>query len=181
MKDHELFLVNMATLSEVFDKQMSDTLLEVYWRILEPFDDSDCISIFKRIVVELKFFPKPAEFVTMLRGNGEDRSINAWMDAIGAVKRFGNYRSVKFADPAIHSVIQAMGGWPQFASMTIDEEKWRQREFERLYQVLADHPRGRHPDYLPGEHEIRNDANGHEIKAQMGLVGFERQNVRLIK
>ena len=67
MKDHKLFLVNMATLSEVFDKQLSDALLEVYWRILEPFDDSDCLSMFKRIVVELKFFPKPAEMVNMLR------------------------------------------------------------------------------------------------------------------
>ena len=112
MKDRKLFLVNMATIGEVFDKQLSDSLLEVYWRILEPFDDSECLTIFKRIVIELKFFPKPAEMVSMLRGTGEERAINAWLEALGAVKRLGNYQSVKFSDPAIHSVSQSMGGWP---------------------------------------------------------------------
>ena len=181
MKDHKLFLVNMATLSEVFDKQLSDALLEVYWRILEPFDDSDCLSMFKRIVVELKFFPKPAEMVNMLRGDTEERSISAWLEALAAVKRFGNYQSVRFADPAIHAVIQAMGGWPRFALMEADEEKWRQKEFERLYRVLAENPRGKHPEYLPGEHEIKNEAMGYDVKPQIGLIGFEREKVRLIK
>ena len=182
MKDRKLFLVNMATIGEVFDKQLSDSLLEVYWRILEPFDDSECLTIFKRIVIELKFFPKPAEMVSMLRGTGEERAINAWLEALGAVKRFGNYQSVKFSDPAIHSVIQSMGGWPQFALMSVAEEKWKQKEFERLYQVLAENPRhGKHPEYLPGEHEIRNEAMGYDVKPQIGLIGFEREKVRLIK
>lgn len=181
MKDHKLFLVNMATLSEVFDKQLSDTLLEVYWRILEPFDDSECMTIFKRIVIELKFFPKPAEFIEMLQGKKEHSATNAWLDVLGTVRRIGCYRSVRFADPIIHSVIQAMGGWPRLADMRVDDEKWKQKEFERLYQVLAENPRnGKHPEYLPGEHEIRNAAMGYDAQPQIARIGFDRE-IKLIK
>lgn len=173
MKDKNAFLMNMATISEVFDKQISDSLLEVYWRILEPFDDSECMAMFKRIVIELKFFPKPAEMINLIRGDAETRAVNAWLEAVHAVKRHGNYVSVKFSDPAIHSVIEAMGGWPQFALMSVNEEKWKQKEFERLYQVLAENPRkGKHPEYLPGEHEIQNEAMGIEYPPQIARIGF---------
>jgi hypothetical protein len=118
--------------------------------------------------------------VNMLRGDTEERSISAWLEALGAVKRFGNYQSVKFSDPAIHSVIQSMGGWPQFALMSVAEEKWKQKEFERLSQVLAENPRhGKHPEYLPGEHEIRNEAMGYDVKPQIARIGFS-EGLKLI-
>lgn len=174
MKDRKLFLLNMATLGEVFDKQISDTLLEIYWRILEPFDDSQCISAFKRAVIELKFFPKPAELIEILQSKKEFAATNAWIDVLNAVRRIGCYRSVRFADPVIHSVVQIMGGWTRFADMTTDDEKWKQREFEKLYTLLSAQD-GRHADYLPGIHESENSNSGWNVEPDIVQIGHTKQ------
>jgi hypothetical protein len=65
---------------------------------------------------------------------------------------------VKFKDPVIHAVIEQMGGWSEMGNMLVDDEKWKQKEFERLYPIME--ARGNHPDYLPGRLEVSNEANG---------------------
>ena len=83
---------------------------------------------------------------------------------MATVKRIGNYQSVQFDDPVIHSTVEAMGGWQQFCSMLTEEEKWKVREFERLYVVISARQSANHPKYLPGTHEIINGAYGREIE-----------------
>ena len=79
-------------------------------------------------------------------------------DCLFRLRLIGNYGSVEFDDPVIHSVIEAMGGWVQFQNVHVNEWKWRRTEFERLYAVkekLKDHP-----TYCPGLFEIQNGARG---------------------
>ena len=181
MNDREKFLKNMALICDINDRKISEPLTDLYWKILEPFTDEECENAFKKIIQTCRFFPKPVDFIEILKGKEEHNATIAWIEVLSAVKSVGDYQSVKFSDPVIHSVLQVMGGWEKLAStMTSDEEKWKQKEFERLYQVME--RRGNHPKYLPGTHEINNttsviaeyeERTGEKFKQEIVEIGFE--------
>lgn len=183
MQDEIKFKEYMSMLCELYDKRMTQLLTNLYWKVLETFTDEQCEGAFKEIIYSSKFFPKPADFIEILRGKKGDQAVEAWITVLNAIKRIGNYESVKFSDPVIHSVLQVMGGWDHLAStLTTDEEKWKQKEFERLYVVME--RRGNHPVYLPGTCEMQNgaqqiaayeDRTGKKWKQEIIEIGFEEQ------
>ncbi len=180
MKNESKFKEYIATLCELHDRTMSKLITDLYWKVLEPFTDEQCEAAFKEIIYSCKFFPKPADFREVLCGKKENKAIGAWLEVLIAVKRIGNYQSVKFSDPAIHSIINAMGGWPQLAGTMEDKDvKWKQKEFERLYEVIAGRG-GKHPDYLPGACEIENFTTGHERELNIVKIRFEENSKKLL-
>jgi len=174
MKNEIKFKEYMTILCELHDRVLSDMMKDLYWKILEPFSDEQCEAAFKEIIYSNRFFPKPADFREILLGKRENKAILAWLEVLGSVARIGNYQSVKFDDPVIHSVIQAMGGWPQLCMMEKNEEKWKQKEFERLYEVISTRE-GEHPEYLPGTHEQENYRLGHDVKPDVVEIGFNNK------
>jgi hypothetical protein len=168
MKDENRFLELMTVLGEIHDRKITRLLLDVYWRVLEPFPNDACIRAFHELIRSAKFFPKPAEFLEHLEARREDRAAVAWLDVVATLKRFGNYQSVRFADSVIHSAIEAMGGWVRFGLMEEKERTWKQKEFERLYQVIAAR-HGSHPPYLAGICEIENAAGGYRVPAAIDV------------
>jgi hypothetical protein len=172
MKDENRFRELMTVLGEIHDRKITRLLLDVYWRVLEPFPDEACIRAFHELIRMAKFFPKPAEFLEHLEARREDRAAAAWLNVVVTLKRFGNYQSVRFPDPVIHSVIEAMGGWVRFGLMEEKERPWKQKEFERFYSILAARG-GSHPPYLAGICEIENAANGYRVPAviDVGVCG----------
>lgn len=178
-QDELKFAELMAVLAEVYDdgRPPSKLKMEVYYRALEQFDIGDIEKAVKGLIYGrvTASFPKPAEIIQEIRGTTSNQATGAWIDVLDTIKRVGHYQSVKFADPVIHSVINVMGGWPRLAGeMLIDDEKWKQREFERLYEVLSKNPRGKHPDYLPGWIEVDNNAKGHQVETEIIKIGYER-------
>jgi hypothetical protein len=193
--DLKKFAVLMATLAEVFDagKEVSKIKMEIYFKSLEKHPIEHISQAISNMINTRVYpsFPKPAEILQEINGRNENRATEAWLEVLEAVKRIGNYQSVKFADPVIHSVVQVMGGWDQLAgSMTLDEEKWKQKEFERLYQVME--RRGDHPAYLPGYCEMQNGAKqiavyeertGEKFKQNIVLIGSDetKQPLRTLR
>lgn len=180
MKNEIKFKEYLATLCELHDRTMSKLLTDLYWKVLGPFTDEQCEKAFKELIYSSKFFPKPVDFIEVLRGKNENRATEAWLIVLESVRRIGNYQSVKFNDPVIHSVVQAMGGWPQLCTMEMAEEKWKQKEFERLYEVILEQE-GKHPDYLPGTHEMENFRTGFEKEQDVVRIGFDRQKIKMIQ
>lgn len=180
MKNEIKFKEYLATLCELHDRTMSKLLTDLYWKVLEPFTDDECEKAFQDIIYSNKFFPKPVDFIEVLRGKKQNVATEAWLITLESVKRIGNYQSVKFADPVIHSVVQAMGGWPQLCMMETVDEKWKQKEFERLYEVIASRE-GKHPDYLPGTTEMENFKTGFEAEKEVVRIGFNKQKIRMIQ
>jgi len=188
MKNEIKFKEYMTMICEMFDKKLSDMMKDLYWKVLEPFTDDQCEKAFKEILYSNKFFPKPADFKEILCGKIKDTATMRWLDAFNAVRRIGHNSSVKFSDPVIHSVINVMGGWAQFCMMTNDEAKWKQKEFERLYEVLSERG-GNHPDYLLGESEMSNtpqmiamyeERTGKKFKNEIIEIGYEDQDTKLL-
>lgn len=188
MKNEVKFKEYMTLLCELHDRVLSDMMKDLYWKILEPFTDEQCEKAFKEIIYSSRFFPKPADFKEVLCGKVKNVATMRWIDVFNAVGRVGHYASVKFADPVIHSVINAMGGWPQLCMMTNDEAKWKQKEFERLYEVISERE-GKHPDYLPGESEMTNtpeqiamykERTGKSFKYEIVKIGFDESKMKLL-
>jgi len=170
----------MMALSEVFDggREPNALKIELYFQALKEFRIEDISGAATAMIRGRVYpsFPKPAEIIQEINGTGEDRSMFAWILVVGAIRRHGSYSSVKFDDPAIHSVIGVMGGWPMLCQTEEDELKWRQKEFDGLYQVLAKQD-GDHPDHLPGIVELENRINGYDdhIPEPIMVTGCERR------
>ena len=179
MRDEIKFKEYMAMLCELHDKTLSKLLTDLYWKILKPYTNEQCEAAFKELIYSSKFFPKPADFKDILCGKIKNIATEKWLDVLRAVSVIGNYKSVRFADPVIHSVINAMGGWQQLCMMQKDEEKWKQKEFERLYEVISQRG-GKHPEYLPGAHEMENARTGYNIKQEIVEIGFDGTEIKLL-
>jgi hypothetical protein len=154
MKDKNKFKRFMTGLGKLFDKTISRTLMDIYWKSLEPFSDEACEKAFNKLITASKFFPKPADFIEILNGTSEDRALNAWLIVENTVKTVGPYASVRFEDPVIHSVIDSLGGWPKFQDCTNRDWTWRQKEFMSRYKAMSHNTN--HPQYLPGILETQN-------------------------
>ena len=81
------------------------------------------------------------------------------------MRRVGPYEAVQFNDPVIYSVLDFMEGWAAIDNWKPAEMVWKQKEFERLYAVMARSKK--HPSYLPGIHETDNANNGVEAEREI--------------
>lgn len=158
MKDKKAFMEFMNLEGEIHKKELSELIIETYWKILAPFTDEECKKVFLEIVKYSKFFPKPYDLLIRLEGKQGDRAIQAWLATRKAIKEKGYYDSVKFDDPVIHSVIQAMGGWMQLSEelpASFEDSQWYEKEFIRLYNLFS--RKWDHPKYLMGCFEIESN------------------------
>jgi hypothetical protein len=172
MKDKKMFGEFILAIGEMFDKDISDVLRQLYWKALEPFTDEQCKKAFNDVILSSRFFPKPIDIIEKIKGTQSNRATEAWIQTLTAIRRIGTYRSVKFSDPVIHAVIEFMSGWPEMGNILVDDEKWKQKEFERLYPIME--ARGRCPEYLPGRIEVKNSAHGFlDHIPQPVAIGFE--------
>lgn len=183
MKNEIKFKEYMTMLCELHDKILSDMMKDLYWKVLEPFTDEECERAFKELIYSTRFFPKPVDLIEILQGKKQDQATLAWLEVLGAIKSIGHYKSVKFSNPVIHSVINAMGGWPELCMMETKDGKWKQKEFERLYDVMSLRG-GKHPAYLPGAHENNNlpamiaqyeERTGKKFNQDIVEIGFKEQ------
>lgn len=156
----------MTLMSEIHKREISELLMQTYWKILGPYSDEECKNGFMKIIKTLKFFPKPNDLIESIKGKGieEDRALEAFLEVWNALKNSMGYKSAKFTDdPVIHNVIQAMGGLPFIAENWFYEDmQWIEKEFIKLYKQFA--KRKKHPEYIQGIYEIENSAKGYPVE-----------------
>ena len=63
MNNKTMFQEYMTGLGEIFGKEITDILKDIYWKALEPFTDEQCKDAFNEAFVKFKWFPKPAELI----------------------------------------------------------------------------------------------------------------------
>jgi len=173
MKDEIKFKEFMAGIGIIFDKDISDNIASIYWNILEPFPDEDCEKAFNQIIATCKFFPKPVEFLEILRGRSEDDSTRAWILVDEAMRKHGNYSSLDFGEPKIHRIVEMLGGWDYLGTLTEEDWKSKRKEFESLYQAIK-RPDG--PDRVIGICEKANEPRGFESPKLISLAE-KKQNL----
>ncbi len=163
MKNIQKFSNSMTLLGELFDRKISQAMIDAYWTVLKPFDDQAYENAFNRLIATSKFFPRPADFIELLVVNNADRSEVEATRVLKAIKTLGAYQSVKFDDPITSAVIQdSFGGWIKLCGeLTEAKESWFIKDFVRAYQAFA--KQGiTHDGQLAGIIERDNAAVGYE-------------------
>lgn len=177
-KDKKEFATLMMSLAEVFDsgKPAGPIKTEIYFKALEEYPIDKVIGAVSDTIRLRVFnsFPKPAEIIEAITGHAEERSLLAWQKVDRAVREVGPYASVKFDDPVIHSVVKFFGGWEKFCGGLESEWKWKQKDFERIYAILAKRD-GIYPDYLPGITESHNKGKFDDFVPRPVLIGEQGQ------
>lgn len=138
MKTNDIagFAALMTGLGELYGKAITEAYSEIYWNTLKSFDFADVQRAVKHHVADPeygRFMPKPADIIRWIEGTQDSKALQAWTKVVLAMRRVGSYNSIKFDDPIIHTVIEAMGGWVQLCMTTNHELSFRAIEFQKHY------------------------------------------------
>lgn len=133
MKDKKKFMTMMAGLGEVFDKHISDTLKDIYWKLLEPFDDIECEQMFNDAIVNCKFWPKPVELLNFIKRGKLLDPHDAW-----AMLMTGLERDQEPSDPLVKEAIRRIGGWEWLTLQGYDDLHWLEKRFIDHFNVMVE-------------------------------------------
>ncbi len=156
--DREAFAVQLAMLSEVFDKELSTAASEAYFGVLKGYEIDAVRLAVQQAIRRCQFFPRPAQLIDFLEGGTvEDRAMLAWARVLGALEAHGTGQSVDFGDPALHAAVVTVGGWgtERWGRWDEGEEGYTRAAFLRAYRAFHGAP-SRAPTYLPGRFEQAN-------------------------
>lgn len=106
--------------------------LGVWWQACRPFDLDQIRKALTAHAMDPErgqFPPKVADVVRVLAGTSTDRAQLAWGKAFEAMGSVGSYTDVVFDDPAIHAVIEDLGGWPKVCRTEGKELGYLQHRF----------------------------------------------------
>lgn len=98
-----------------------------------------------------QFAPKVADIVRILQGTHTDRAQLAWGKTLGAMSSVGAYTDVVFDDPAIHAVIEDLGGWPKVCRMETKELSYLQHRFCESHKAYTGRGTFEYARRLPGD------------------------------
>lgn len=159
------FSKGMMILAEVYNRKLSELLLQTYWDCLKSYP----LSLFKKVLYNFlknpdyakKGFPSPADWIKAIEGDSEIKSLAAWTKVVKAIRHVGQYESVTFNDSVVHTVINDMGGWIFLCKQPERELIFLQKEFERRYRDYMSNKKIMvTPSHLTGHIEHQNRIHG---------------------
>lgn len=116
--DTEDFARLMAVLCNVFDKEMTDRLLEIYFKTLEAEPIDRVTYAGNYLLLHGKWFPKPADFLECIMGDPSEQGQLAWLLMIDTVARLGGYCSLLVEDPSFgYALEHTFGNWQRACAM----------------------------------------------------------------
>lgn len=138
MLDKIGFAKLMLILGEIYDKQITEFVADIYYDILKDYDYLVVESAIKKVISSHKYntLPKPADILEYLEGTRDDKALVAWLQVMEAVQKGGYYASIEFADPIIAHSINELGGWQWFCCTQKDELPFIQKRFMDLYRLF---------------------------------------------
>lgn len=183
-EDLEKFSQIMTGLSELYGKDVSGFMLDIYFQALSSFSieaiDS-AVSAHVRNPDTGQFFPKPADIVRLISGTSRDAGQIAWTKVDKAVRGVGPWETVCFDDQIIHKVISDMGGWIQLGDK--DESEWPfvAKDFQERYRAYKSRGAAieNYPQKLIGEHEASNNKKGFQSDPPV-LIGDAQEAKRVM-
>ena len=138
MTDKKRFAQALVTTAELYGKELSKGLAELYFQdlVAYPIDDVlNAMTRHRRDPERGQYWPKPADLIRQLEGDSESQAMQAWSRTWQAVGRVGTYQTVVFDDPLIHAVVEEMSGWLAFGEFTEEEQPFRAQEFVKRYRA----------------------------------------------
>lgn len=148
-------LVGMVTDVLAYYRQpVSKFTLSVWVEAMRPFDleqVSKALTAHATDAERGQFPPKVADVVRILAGTATDRAQLAWGKVHEAMSAVGAYQDVVFDDPAIHAVVEDLGGWPKVCRTEVKELSYLQHRFTESYRAYAGRGTFDYPRRLAGD------------------------------
>lgn len=160
-----------------YGQSVSEFALSVWWQACQGFELEQVRNAMTAHAMDAErghFAPKPADIIRQLQGTTSDRALIAWGKAYDAIASVGAYQTVVFDDPAIHSAVSDMGGWPKLCRSSMADLQFTQKRFCDAYRAYAARPESVHPAKLVGEHEQSNAVGGYASAAPTLIGNPER-------
>lgn len=120
---------------------LNDAQWGVYIAGLTPFTVEALRAATHRWMLESKWFPALSDLIAILRPkvDYEALALLAWSTVERAMRQFGAYATVQFANPAVGvAVREVFGSWPSACSQEIDSFEFGQKRkaFLAVFPVL---------------------------------------------
>ncbi|MCK5604953.1 hypothetical protein KAR91_23890 [Candidatus Pacearchaeota archaeon] len=158
-------------MAEGLGVDMTEVKYRFYFAALSDLSIEEIKKAANHIARTATFFPKPVDFRNAINGNQDEAAVAAWEKVLKGKSKAGQYQSVQFDDPVIHTVIKLMGGWGAVCRLEgHDDEKWQRIDFEKTYKAMQGVNKD-HPEYLPGAAEVKNAAKGFPTKKEVLAIG----------
>lgn len=152
--DFQKFSTLLSDVMAFYKQDVSTFLLSVWWKACDPFDYEQVAKALTAHATNPdggQFAPKPADLVKQLSGTATDRAMLAWGKALDAASRVGAYTDVVFDDPAIHAVVEDLGGWPKFCRTETKDLSYLQHRFCEAHRAYAGRQQFDYPRRLSGD------------------------------
>lgn len=165
-KDFEGFALLITDALAFYRQDVSSFAMGVWWQACQRYTLQDVSRALTRHATHPdrgQFAPKPADLVRLLDGSITDRAAAAWGKALDAASRVGAYTDVVFDDPAIHAVIEDMGGWPKFCRGDLKDLSYLRHSFAQSYAAYVERGQFGYPRRLMG------DRSPDDVYAKRGL------------
>ena len=155
----DAFDQRFSALCELHGKEPSPFFCDMYRKslVVKLGMEDACKAIEMAFESKTYGFPKPADLIEMIAGNGDAEALHAWELLQYAIRRAGPYKSVHFLDARIARVVQIMGGWIGVNDWLEKDMGFRRQEFIKAYKAL---PSGGESVVLIGITERDNAARG---------------------
>ena len=166
------FAILITKFDEVYDKQFTPVLIDVYWNVLKDFKYDEVEKAIDRCLAnpQGRFLPRPADIIAAMDTNPQKQALKAWDKAISAVRVHGAYESVAFDDALIHAVIESIGGWKEFCHSPKDRLAFTSKDFQDRYRDYMVAKPSRHPKYFTGT-----------LRGKIVLIGSSEKAMQVIE
>lgn len=179
--DQERFKIILAGVCEIYSKDITPQLTQMYWQALKPITIDQFDSAAQKHMLDPKcgqFFPKPADIMRNIEGEqqtAEDRAMLAWMAVERAISRVGAYGTLNIEDKQALMAVKHMGTWQDLCHTDRDKMGFKRQEFMKNYQALENTAIEHLPQSLHGIEDLNNQRLGVDNPAEDLLKQLERR------
>jgi len=157
--------------------------LGIWWEAFKGFELEQVSHALTRHATDPErgqFPPKVADIVRLLQGTPTDRAQLAWGKCLDAMQRIGAYSDIVFDDPAIHAVVEDLGGWSKICRCTYEELSYLQHRFCESHKAYTRQERFEYPRMLSGDRSSDDMYRMKGLKPPAPAVVGDKEVARLV-
>lgn len=166
-----------------YRQNATDFTLDVWWNACQRFDMEQVKKAMTAHATDPErgqFAPKVADVVRILAGTATDRAQLAWGKVHEAMGSVGAYTDVVFDDPAIHAVVDDLGGWPKMCRTELKELSYLQHRFTESYRAYAGRGEFDYPRRLTGDRSPDSEYEKKHLPLPKPAVVGDRERAKLV-
>jgi len=139
----------LILMSEIYERSLSSASIELYYRLLKDYEWSKVRAAFELILKTSKFFPKPAEIISLVEQRPDEELeeeieiLNAWKALLVEFKKTSQIEKPRFEkDPEpqktrLQETVDALGGWQACCMWEVKDYPYLFRLFSQIYRTVS--------------------------------------------